>query len=121
VFGLREIWIIPLKDHHFGSIPLLSHLHVGPHESMTYGVHGIYLKFGSFNDIDPIVPWFNYFTGVFFGFFNRFSAARAMRDRERWEEWRTMLRHEGDQKGNVGSILTVGFMWFWPRWTAGMR
>jgi hypothetical protein len=29
---------------------------VGPHESMTYGVHGIYLKFGSFNGIDPIVP-----------------------------------------------------------------
>jgi hypothetical protein len=47
---------IPLKDHHFGSIPLLSHLHVGPHESMTCGVHGIYLKFGSFNGIDPIVP-----------------------------------------------------------------
>ena len=48
---------IPLKDHHFGSIPLLSHLHVGPHESMTCGVHGIYLKFGSFNGIDPIVPF----------------------------------------------------------------
>jgi hypothetical protein len=48
---------IPLKDHHFGSIPLLSHLHVGPHESMTCGVHGIYLKFGSFNGIDPIVPY----------------------------------------------------------------
>jgi hypothetical protein len=47
---------IPLKDHHFGSIALLSHLHVGPHESMTCGVHGIYLKFGSFNGIDPIVP-----------------------------------------------------------------
>jgi hypothetical protein len=47
---------IPLKDHHFGSIPLLSHLHVGPHESMTCGVYGIYLKFGSFNGIDPIVP-----------------------------------------------------------------
>jgi hypothetical protein len=47
---------IPLKDHHFGSIPLLSHLHVGPHESMTCWVHGIYLKFGSFNGIDPIVP-----------------------------------------------------------------
>jgi hypothetical protein len=47
---------IPLKDHHFGSIPSLSHLHVGPHESMTCGVHGIYLKFGSFNGIDPIVP-----------------------------------------------------------------
>jgi hypothetical protein len=47
---------IPLKDHHFGSIPLLSHLHVGPHESMTCGVHGIYLKFGSFNGIYPIVP-----------------------------------------------------------------
>jgi hypothetical protein len=47
---------IPLKDHHFGSIPLLSHLHVGPHESMTCGVHGIYLKFESFNGIDPIVP-----------------------------------------------------------------
>jgi hypothetical protein len=47
---------IPLKDHHFGSIPLLSHLHVGPHESMTCGVHGIYLKFGFFNGIDPIVP-----------------------------------------------------------------
>jgi hypothetical protein len=47
---------IPLKDHHFGFIPLLSHLHVGPHESMTCGVHDIYLKFGSFNGIDPIVP-----------------------------------------------------------------
>jgi hypothetical protein len=52
-FGSR-----PLKDHHFGSIPLLSHLHVGPHESITCGVHGIYLKFGSFNGIDPIVPYF---------------------------------------------------------------
>jgi hypothetical protein len=50
---------IPLKDHHFGSISLLSHLHVGPHESMTCGVHGIYLKFGSFNGIDPIVPFIN--------------------------------------------------------------
>jgi hypothetical protein len=50
---------IPLKDHHFGSIPLLSHLHVGPHESMTCGVYGIYLKFGSFNGIDPIVPKLN--------------------------------------------------------------
>jgi hypothetical protein len=30
---------------------------VGPHESMTCGVHGIYLKFGSFNGIDPIVPF----------------------------------------------------------------
>jgi hypothetical protein len=29
---------------------------VGPHESMTCVVHGIYLKFGSFNSIDPIVP-----------------------------------------------------------------
>jgi hypothetical protein len=29
---------------------------VGLHESMTCGVHGIYLKFGSFNGIDPIVP-----------------------------------------------------------------
>jgi hypothetical protein len=47
---------IPLKDHHFGSIPLLSHLHVGSHESITCVVHGIYLKFGSFNSIDPIVP-----------------------------------------------------------------
>jgi hypothetical protein len=47
---------IPLKDHHFGFIPLLSHLHVGPHESMTCGVYGIYLKFGSFNGIDPFVP-----------------------------------------------------------------
>jgi hypothetical protein len=28
----------------------------GTHESMTCGVHGIYLKFGSFNGIDPIVP-----------------------------------------------------------------
>jgi hypothetical protein len=44
---------IPLKDHHFRSIPLLSHLHVGTHESMTCGVYGIYLKFGSFNGIDP--------------------------------------------------------------------
>jgi hypothetical protein len=33
---------------------------VDPHESMTCGVHGIYLKFGSFNGIDPIVPFFNY-------------------------------------------------------------
>jgi hypothetical protein len=47
---------IPLKDHHFESIPLLSHLYVSPHESMTCEVHGIYLKFGSFNGIDPIVP-----------------------------------------------------------------
>jgi hypothetical protein len=46
---------IPLKDQHFGSIPLLSHLHVDPLESMTCGVHGIYLKFRSFNGIDPIV------------------------------------------------------------------
>jgi hypothetical protein len=44
----------PLKDHHFGSVLLLSHLHVGPHESMICGVHGIYLKFGTFNGIDPI-------------------------------------------------------------------
>jgi hypothetical protein len=29
---------------------------VGPHELITRGVHGIYLKFGSFNGIDPIVP-----------------------------------------------------------------
>jgi hypothetical protein len=55
-----EIRIIPLKDHHFGFISLLSHLHVGPHESMTCGVHGIYLKFGSFNGIDPIVPFFSF-------------------------------------------------------------
>ena len=53
---LGKFGSIPLKDHHFGSIPLLSHLHVGPHESMTCGVHGIYLKFGSFNGINPIVP-----------------------------------------------------------------
>ena len=33
---------------------------MGPHESMTCGVHGIYLKFGSFNGIDPIVPKFYY-------------------------------------------------------------
>jgi hypothetical protein len=26
---------------------------------MTCGVHGIYLKFGSFNGIDPIVPFIN--------------------------------------------------------------
>jgi hypothetical protein len=26
---------------------------------MTCGVHGIYLKFGSFNGIDPIVPILN--------------------------------------------------------------
>jgi hypothetical protein len=57
-FFFRKFGSIPLKDHHFGSIPLLSHLHVGPHESMTCGVHGIYLKFGSFNGIDPIVPFF---------------------------------------------------------------
>ena len=56
-FILGKFGSIPLKDHHFGSIPLLSHLHVGPHESMTCGVHGIYLKFGSFNGIDPIVPF----------------------------------------------------------------
>jgi hypothetical protein len=56
IFLFGKFGSIPLKDHHFGSIPLLSHLHVGPHESMTCGVHGIYLKFGSFNGIDPIVP-----------------------------------------------------------------
>ena len=55
-FYIGKFESIPLKDHHFRSIPLLSHLHVGPHESMTCGVHGIYLKFGSFNGIDPIVP-----------------------------------------------------------------
>jgi hypothetical protein len=55
---LGKFGSIPLKDHHFGSIPLLSHLHVGPHESMTCEVHGIYLKFGSFNGIDPIHPYF---------------------------------------------------------------
>jgi hypothetical protein len=53
---LGKFGSIPLKYHHFGSIPLLSHLHVGLHESMTYEVYGIYLKFGSFNCIDPIVP-----------------------------------------------------------------
>jgi hypothetical protein len=57
-YFLGKFGSIPLKDHHFGSIPLLSHLHVGPHESMTCGIHGIYLKFGSFNGIDPIVPIF---------------------------------------------------------------
>jgi hypothetical protein len=57
-FLLGKFGSIPLKDHHFKSIPLLSHLHVGPHESMTCGVHGIYLKFGSFNGIDPIVPFY---------------------------------------------------------------
>jgi hypothetical protein len=56
-FFIGKFGSIPLKDHHFGSIPLLSHLHVGPHESMTCEVHGIYLKFGSFNGIDPIVPF----------------------------------------------------------------
>jgi hypothetical protein len=55
---LGKFGSIPLKDHHFGFIPLLSHLYVGPHESMTCGVHGIYLKFGSFNGINPIVPIF---------------------------------------------------------------
>jgi hypothetical protein len=59
-FNKGKFGSIPLKDHHFGSIPLLSHLHVGPHESMTCGVHGIYLKFGSFNGIDPIVPLTKY-------------------------------------------------------------
>jgi hypothetical protein len=54
--NLGKFGSIPLKDHHFGYIPLLSHLHVSPHELMTCGVHGIYLKFGSFNGIDPIVP-----------------------------------------------------------------
>jgi hypothetical protein len=58
VVFLGKFGSIPLKDHHFGSIPLLSHLHVRPHESITCGVHGIYLKFGSFNGIDPIVPFF---------------------------------------------------------------
>jgi hypothetical protein len=58
-FFFGKFGSIPLKDHHFGSISLLSHLHVGPHESMTCGVHGIYLKFRSFNGIDPIVPFFS--------------------------------------------------------------
>jgi hypothetical protein len=52
---LGKFGFIPLKYHHFRYIPLLSHLHVGPHESMTCGVHSIYLKFGSFNGIDLIV------------------------------------------------------------------
>jgi hypothetical protein len=59
-FSIGKFGSIPLKDHQFGSIPLLSHLHVGPYESMTCGVHGIYLKFGSFNGIDPIVPFLFY-------------------------------------------------------------
>jgi hypothetical protein len=42
---------------------------VGPHESMTCGVHGIYLKFGSFNGIDPIVPNFNGTFNFHIGFF----------------------------------------------------
>jgi hypothetical protein len=58
IFFFWKFGYIPLKDHHFGSIPLLSHLHVSPHESMTCGIHGIYLKFGSFNGIDPIVFFF---------------------------------------------------------------
>jgi hypothetical protein len=57
-FILEKFGSIPLKNHHFRSIPLLSHLHMGPHESMTCGVHGIYLKFGSFHGIDPIVSSF---------------------------------------------------------------
>jgi hypothetical protein len=28
----------------------------GSHESMTFGVNGIYLKLQSFNGIDPIIP-----------------------------------------------------------------
>jgi hypothetical protein len=68
MFFYGKFGSIPLKDHHFGSIPLLSHLHVGPHESMTCEVHGIYLKFGSFNGIDPIVPFLGGISGglVFF-------------------------------------------------------
>jgi hypothetical protein len=38
---------------------------VGPHESMTCGVHGIYLKFGSFNGIDLIVPYLYVVTKLF--------------------------------------------------------
>jgi hypothetical protein len=53
---IREIWIHTIKRSPLWTIPLLSHLHVGPHESMTCGVHGIYIKFRSFNGIDPIVP-----------------------------------------------------------------
>jgi zinc finger SWIM domain-containing protein 3 len=44
---------------------------VGPHESMTCGIHGIYLKFGSFNGIDPIVPY-NFLCRIF-----NIAAARA--------------------------------------------
>jgi hypothetical protein len=31
---------------------------------MTCGVHGIYLKFGSFNGIDPIVPLIKWSDGL---------------------------------------------------------
>jgi hypothetical protein len=57
-FFFWKFRFIPLKDHHFGSIPLLSHLYIGPHESMTCVIHDIYLKFGSFNGIDLIVLFF---------------------------------------------------------------
>jgi hypothetical protein len=50
IFFSWEIWIHTIKRS-----PLWIHTIT---ISLTYGVHGIYLKFGSFNGIDPIVPFF---------------------------------------------------------------
>jgi hypothetical protein len=74
---------IPLKDHNFGSISLLSHLHVGPHESMTCGVHGIYLKFGSFNGIDPIVPIWIFINYYFIDALKRYKGSRFQGRKEK--------------------------------------
>jgi hypothetical protein len=59
-------------DHTIKRSPLWIHtisisLTCESHESMTYGVHGIYLKFRSFNGIDPIVPTIIYVHGLFMG------------------------------------------------------
>jgi hypothetical protein len=52
---IEKFGFVPLKDYDFRYIQLLSHLHVGPYESMTYETNVIYLKLQFFNDIDAII------------------------------------------------------------------
>jgi hypothetical protein len=52
----REIWIIPLKDLKVRYISWQVNDMWGSYESMTFEVNCIYLTFGSFNGIDPIIP-----------------------------------------------------------------
>jgi hypothetical protein len=57
LFLFWEIWIIPLKKiSRFRYMPLQVNDMWGSHESMTCGVNGIYLNFGFFNGMHPIIP-----------------------------------------------------------------